>query len=259
MEHPSKLIMQAIPDLPVIREGDDLSLILQEGLTKSGITMENGDILVIAHKVVSKAEGRVVSLDAVTPSKEALDLARETHKDPAKIELILRESRKILRVKPPYKGRESVLICLHRSGMIMANAGVDESNTPGERTVVLLPDDPDHSARSLRSGLAVRTGIKPGVIISDSFGRPWRKGLVNVAIGLAGVPGMVDLTGTSDIHGKQLRATIPAFADETAAAAGLLMQKSGKSPAVLIKGLLWKEADCTALDLLRPETEDLFR
>ena len=251
--------MRAVPGLPEIRAGDDLAAMLARAMEASDLKPVSGDILVLAHKVVSKAEGRVVRLDDVQPSAEAKRLAEEVRKEPAKVELILRESRKILRIKPPTTERESVMICLHRLGLIMANAGIDESNVPDERSVVLLPEDPDASARALREGLRERSGVAPGVIVSDSFGRPWRMGLVNVAIGIAGIPGLVDLTDTPDAHGRVLRATVPAFADEVAAAAGLLMHKSAGTPAVLVRGLKWEESADPTSSMLRAEADDLFR
>ncbi len=251
--------MRAIPGLPEIRPGDDLAAILVDGLARAEMALEHGDILVVAHKIVSKAEDRIVRLDDTEPSDEATRLAQEIRKDPAKVELILRESLKILRVKPPTADRESVVICLHRSGLIMANAGIDESNVPGDRSVILLPEDPDRSAQTLREELQRRTGNAPGIVISDSFGRPWRLGLVNVAVGLAGVPGLMNLVGTPDANGKPLRATAPALADEIAATAGLLMHKAGRTPAVLIRGLVWKESEGTARELIRPEEDDMFR
>ncbi len=251
--------MQAVPGLPEIRPGDDLAAILADSLTRAGMTLENGDILVLAHKIVSKAEGRIVRLDDVEPSQEAIRLARDVRKDPAKVELILRESQQILRVKPPTDDRESVVICEHRLGFIMANAGIDESNVPGVRSVILLPEDPDRSARTLREGLRRLTGCAPGMVISDSFGRPWRLGLVNVAIGIAGVPPVINLVGTKDAYGKPLRATVPAWADEIAAAAGLLMHKDSGTPAVRVRGLKWDESDATAREMIRPEQDDMFR
>lgn len=251
--------MRTVPDLPEIRAGDDLGVILADAISRAGMSLQDGDIIVLAHKIVSKAEGRVIKLDDVVPSEKALQLAPEVRKDPAKVELILRESRAILRIKAPTAERESVIICQHRSGLIMANAGIDESNVPDNRSVVLLPEDPDASAHSIRSALLGRFGAAPGVIMTDSFGRPWRMGLVNVAIGLAGVPGLVNLCEQGDAYGRPLRATIPAFADEVSAAAGLLMHKSANAPAVLVRGLKWQTSDVQAASMLRPETDDLFR
>ena len=259
MDESTSVTMQAIPGLPEIRAGDELGAVLADALMQADCVLRPGDILVVAHKVVSKAEGRVVCLDDVVPSAEAERLAAEVRKPAEKIELILRESQAILRIKPPRADREAVLICQHRSGLIMANAGIDESNVPGERMVVLLPEDADASARRLSAALRERFGVAPGVVISDTFGRPWRMGLVNVAIGLAGVPGLVDATGGLDAYGRPLRATVPAFADEVAAAAGLLMQKAAHTPAVLIRGLTWSASDAGLTPLLRPVEEDLFR
>ena len=252
--------MTALPGLPEIRPGNPLAKMLAEAVDLATISPASGDVLVVAHKVVSKAEGRIVHLDDVTPSARAIELAQETRKDPAKIELILQESAQILRIKPPRPDRESVIICQHRNGQIMANAGIDESNAPGERTVILLPKDADASAQRLRAELAeLLDGPTPGIVISDTFGRPWRMGLVNVAIGLAGVPAVIDQTGETDTQGRVLRATVPAFADEVAAAAGLLMHKRAATPAVWIHGLRWPESSAKASDLLRAAEEDLFR
>ncbi len=253
------MTLQALPGWPEVQAGDDLVDFIHASAQAAEWAWAAGDILVIAHKVVSKAEDRVVDLRTVQPGAEAQRLAAEVGKDAAKVELILQESRAIIRVKPPLAGRESVLICEHRLGWIMANAGIDESNV-GAQQCVLLPLDPDHSARRLRSGLQSRCGgPAPGIIISDTFGRPWRRGLVNVAIGLAGVPAVVDLTDQCDAHGRPLRATIPAFADEVAAAAGLLMAKAGGCPAVVVRGLAWQESNESARDIIRPVAEDLFR
>ncbi len=260
MGHSTSISLHTIRGIPEIQSGDDLSERITHAIQESDMCLEAGDILVVAHKIVSKAEGRVVSLSDIQPSAQAYKLAEETGKPAAKIECILRESSKILRIKPKTEEREAVIICEHRLGLIMANAGIDESNVPGEDRVVLLPENPDHSARRLRDGMASRNdGIRPGVIISDTFGRPWRMGLVNVAIGLAGVPGAINLAGQADSQGRMMRATVPAFADEVAAAAGLLMDKTAGTPVILFRGLQWAESNDDLSVLLRPAAEDLFR
>lgn len=260
MADSTDMIMTALPGLPEVRPGDHLAKLLADAIKAAAIVPTSGDLLVLAHKIVSKAEGRIINLDKVIPSARAIELAQETRKDPAKIELILQESAQILRIKPPRPDRESVIICQHRNGQIMANAGIDESNVPDDRAVILLPEDADASAQRLRAELAeLLDGPAPGIVISDTFGRPWRVGLVNVAIGLAGVPAVIDQTGETDTQGRVLRATVPAFADEVAAAAGLLMHKRAAAPAVWIHGLRWPESTAKASALLRAAEEDLFR
>jgi coenzyme F420-0:L-glutamate ligase/coenzyme F420-1:gamma-L-glutamate ligase len=251
--------MQAIPGLPEIRPGDDLAGALAAALRRSGLTLEVGDILVLAHKIVSKAEGRLVKLSTVTPSDRARELGRALNKDPRKVEVILRESERVLRAEKKADHEQGVLICRHRMGFTSANAAVDESNIPEAETVALLPEDPDASARRIRAGLRELTGVAIGLLISDTFGRPWRVGLVNVAIGLAGVPACLDWRGQPDAYGRPLQVTRPAFADEVAAAAGLLMGKRAMTPAILVRGLAWTEASGSARELVRPEEEDLFK
>ena len=260
MGHLDSISLHVVRGLPEIYAGADLAALIADALNVSGHRLEPGDILVIAHKIISKAEDRVVSLSSITPSAEALELAESTGKPAAKIECILRESRRILRIKTRTAERESVIICEHNLGLIMANAGIDESNVPGEDRMVLLPTDPDASAQALRRTLASHAnGVAPGVIITDTFGRPWRMGLVNVAIGLAGVPGVVSLAGETDAQGRVMRATVPAFADEVAAAAGLLMAKAAGTPVILVRGLQWTESADGLSSLLRPAPDDLFR
>ena len=216
------------------------------------LTLQNGDVLVIAQKIVSKSEGRLVRLSTVKPSSRAARLAAELKKDPCLVEVILRESRRIVRSKP-------VLIVETHHGFVCANAGVDHSNIPGDDTVSLLPRYPDRTARRLATALRKRTRSRVAVIISDTFGRPWRLGLTNVAIGAAGVPVLLDLRGTRDLHGKPLSATILAVADELAAAAGLLMSKSAGVPVVLIRGYRYAPVLDPAARIIRPAREDLFR
>ena len=244
--------MLRIPGLPEIREGQDLAKTIVAAARKAGLRFEDGDVLVVAQKIVSKAEGSVVSLATVRPSEQAQALGAQLKKDPRAVELVLRESRRILR-------RERVLITETHHGFVCANAGIDHSNVPGEDCVTLLPRDPDGSAEKLAAGLRKRTGKRIGVIISDTFGRPWRLGLTNVAIGASHLPVLLDLRGTRDREGKSLTATVLAVADDLAAAAGLLMGKSEGMPAVLIRGYRHKSTSEKAASIIRSPSEDLFR
>jgi coenzyme F420-0:L-glutamate ligase / coenzyme F420-1:gamma-L-glutamate ligase len=238
--------------LPEIGEGDDLARLVVQAARMGRIALQQGDILVVAQKVVSKAEGRAVRLASVRPSARAAELAATRNKDPRMVEVILQESRRIVRDDP-------VLIVETHHGFVCANAGVDHSNVPGEDVVTLLPGDPDGSARRLAARIRKLTKKRIAVIISDTFGRPWRLGLTNVAIGAAGVPVLHDLRGTRDRDSKPLQATILAVADELAAAAGLLMGKSEGVPAVVIRGYRYRPADERATSIIRPAAEDLFR
>lgn len=249
-----KIAVQLLPvsRLPEVREGDDLaSLIIQAG-RRSRVGLRPEDILVVAQKIVSKAEGRVARLSSVQPSARAIKLAAVRNRDPRLVEVILQESRRLVREDP-------VLIVETHHGFVCANAGVDHSNVLGEDVVTLLPRDPDLSARRLAAEIFRLTQKRVAVIISDSFGRPWRLGLTNVAIGAAGVPVLRDLRGTRDRHAKQLEATILAVADELAAAAGLVMGKSDGVPVVVIRGYHYRPADERATSIIRPAAEDLFR
>ena len=241
-----------VEGLPEIRPGDDLAAKIAAVTRRGRVTFENGDVLVVAQKIVSKAEGRLTPLSDVVPSPRAVQLAVRLKKDPRLIEVILGESRRIVRSDP-------VLIVETHHGLVCANAGVDQSNIPGSDVVSLLPRDPDATARGLSTALRRITGKRVAVIISDTFGRPWRLGLTNVAIGAAGVPALVDLRGTRDLHGKQLHATILAVADELAAAAGLLMSKDGGIPAVVVRGYRYRSVIDPAARIIRPAGEDLFR
>jgi coenzyme F420-0:L-glutamate ligase/coenzyme F420-1:gamma-L-glutamate ligase len=242
----------AVPGLPEIRKDDDLAARIANAARKAELSFKDGDILVVAQKIVSKAEGAVVALETVKPSEKAHALAAELKKDPRAIELVLRESRRILR-------SERVLITETRHGFVCANAGVDHSNVPGEDRVTLLPQDPDGSAEKLAKELSKKTRKRVAVIISDTFGRAWRLGLTNVAIGAFGLPVLLDLRGTHDREGKPLTATVFAVADELAAAAGLLMGKSEGTPAVIVRGYRYKPASEEAASIIRPAAEDLFR
>jgi coenzyme F420-0:L-glutamate ligase/coenzyme F420-1:gamma-L-glutamate ligase len=243
----------ALPGLPEIREGDDIPKLVVEAARFAGRKFAPGDVIVIAQKIVSKAEGRTVRLSTVQPSTEAVSIARSVQNDPRMVEVVLRESRRIVR-----KGPHALIVETHH-GFVCANAGVDRSNVCGDEVVTLLPRDPDGSARLLAAALHSRTGKRVAVIISDTFGRPWRLGLTNVAIGAAGVPVLLDLRGTSDRAGKPLHATILAVADELAAAAGLLMGKAAGTPVVVIRGFRYRPVLQPAASIIRPAGEDLFR
>ena len=250
----------AVPGIPDIKAGDDIVELILSALASIGKYLESGDILVIAHKIVSKAENRFINFADINPSREAIDLAQKVRKDPRKVEIILRESKRVIRAVDRSGLEEGILITEHKRGYISANACIDESNIEEENTALLLPLDPDASACNLRNSLEKKSGLKPiGVVISDTFGRAWRIGQVNVAIGLAGVPAAHHLLDTSDAYGNRLRVTQPAFADEITAASGLLMKKEGKCPVIVFKGLDWEPTNNKATDLIRPEKEDLFR
>jgi coenzyme F420-0:L-glutamate ligase / coenzyme F420-1:gamma-L-glutamate ligase len=231
--------------LPEIGEGDDLAALIAERTE-----LRDGDVLVVAQKVVSKAEGRVVRLADVEPSKEAHGLAGDD--DPRRVEVILRESARLVRTRPP------LVIAETKHGFVCASAGVDASNAPAPETVVLLPEDPDASAARLRDRLRELTGVEVGVIVSDSFGRAWRQGTTDVAIGLSGVRPLLDLQGERDPVGYELHATVIAEADELAAAAQLVMGKTAGIPAAVIRGVDVR-GEGTARDLVMPAERDLFR
>ena len=236
----------AVTDLPEIREGDDLAALVVERET-----LEDGDVLVVAQKAVSKAEGRVVRLDDVEPSSRALELAGEGE-DPRRTEVILREAVEIVRIRPP------LLIVETRHGFICASAGVDASNAPEPGTLVLLPLDPDASAARIRIRVHELSGARVGVIVSDSFGRPWRQGTTDVALGAAGIRVMEDLRGTHDRIGYELKSTQIAIADELAGAAQLVMGKADGNPVAVVRGLD-VAGEGTANELVMPASRDLFR
>lgn len=243
----------ALAGIPEIRRGADLAGSILEAARRQGIELESGDVLVVAQKIVSKAEGCVVALGSVRPSTKARALAKNLKNDPRFIEVVLRETRRVVREGP------RVLIAETHHGFVCANAGVDRSNVPGRDFVTVLPRHPDRSARLLAAGLRRRSGKRVAVIISDTFGRPWRLGLTNVAIGAAGLPVLVDLRGRRDRTGKRLHATILAIADELAAAAGLVMGKAEGVPVVLIRGYRYRPVQEGAARIIRPAKEDLFR
>jgi coenzyme F420-0:L-glutamate ligase/coenzyme F420-1:gamma-L-glutamate ligase len=253
------LTLTPLKGIPLVHPGDDLAEIILAALPDSRVEMQDGDILVIAQKIVSKAENRLVYLDTVEPSPEAVRLAEITGKDPRFIELVLKESQAVLRTRP------GTIIVEHRRGFVCANAGIDHSNVQGpygdqDAWLLLLPEDPDQSAEAIRSGIEARSGKKTGVVIIDSHGRAWRMGTVGVAIGIAGVPGLVDLRGNPDIFGYQLRVTQVAAADELAAAASLVMgQADERVPAVHVRGFPYPLREGRFDELKRPEEMDLFR
>lgn len=242
----------AVPGIPEIRLGDDLARVVIAAAKRARMPFREQDILVVAQKIVSKAEGTLVPLASVIPSAAAISLAGELKKDARVIEVVLRESRRIVR-------SQHVLIAETRHGFVCANAGVDHSNVPGDEVVTTLPKDPDASARKLAEALLKKSGKRLGVIISDTFGRPWRMGLTNVAIGASGLPVLRDLRGSPDRHGKPLTATVLAVADELAAAAGLLMGKSEGCPVVVVRGYSFEPTEEPATKMIRPAAEDLFR
>lgn len=243
--------------VPLIHPGTDLLALVCDITRASGPTLLDGDVLVIAQKIVSKAEGRYVDLDTVEPSQRALDLAKRVQKDPRLVEIILGESRRVLR------HRAGALIVEHRLGFVLANAGVDQSNVDprrGNRPVLLLPKDPDASARRLHEGLRERLGKAVAVVINDSLGRAWRLGTVGVALGAAGLPALFDLRGQPDLYGRPLQVSQTGFADEIAAAASLVMgQADEAAPMVVLRGLQWSAASSSAAHLVRDPNEDLFR
>ena len=253
------LILTPLQHLPLIRQGDNLADIAVGALEKNRIGIEDNDILVFAQKIVSKAEGRAVNLVTVTPSARALDLARETEKDPRLVELILCESNEVLRT------RVGTIVVEHRLGFVCANAGIDHSNVAGagdsaEEWVLLLPADPDQSADMLRNRIQSKTGKRIGILIIDSHGRAWRNGTVGVAIGIAGMPALQDLRGKPDLFDFTLRITQVGAADELAAAASLVMGQAAEgTPVVHARGFPYSLREGSLKELIRPKEQDLFR
>lgn len=247
----------ALSGFPEVQPGDDLAALIGAALDTAGLSPARHDVVVVAQKILSKSEGRFVALAEVTPSAAARELAAAADKDPRVVELILAESEEVVRAKP------GVIVVAHRLGAVMANAGIDRSNLgpggDGER-VLLLPSDPDGSAEALRLALEARYGVAPGVIVSDSFGRAWRNGVVNVALGAAGLPALIDARGARDRDGRVLEVTQIGFADAVAAGAALTMGEAGEStPVVLARGLEWDAPETAARALVRPKAEDMFR
>jgi coenzyme F420-0:L-glutamate ligase/coenzyme F420-1:gamma-L-glutamate ligase len=251
----ARLELFALPGLPMVRAGDDLPALILAGLERAGQVLRDRDVIVVAQKIVSKAEGRTVDLADVVPSARAIALAAEVGKDPRIVEVVLSESVKVVRSRP------NLMIMQHRLGFVMANAGVDQSNVAaadGHHRALLLPLDPDTSAAAIRASLSGYADV--GVIISDSFGRPWRRGTAGVAIGSAGIPSVIDLRGQPDLFGRTLEVSIVGFADEIAAAASLLQGQAAESqPVVVVRGLTWQAPDGPVADVIRPPEEDLFQ
>jgi len=249
--------IQSIPGIPEIESGDSLVEIISQALLDSGNELTERSVLVVAQKIVSKAEGRLIDLRDVSPSARALELAEVTGKDPRLVELVLSESSAVLRAVP------GVLIVRHRLGYVMANAGIDQSNVPENKTgehALLLPLDPERSAQRLLADLEHRFGCRPGVIVSDSFGRPWRNGVVNVALASAGIPALIDYRDGVDRSDRKLRVTQVAFADAIAAGAALVMGEASEgNPVALVTGLAWTAPEVSAQELIRPIESDLFK
>ena len=252
-----EVTLTALSGIKLVERGDDLGAITVAALRDNRLVPKDGDVLVVAQKIVSKAEGRFVVIATVEPSQRAIALAAKVDKDPRFVEVVLSESKRVVRHRP------GLLIVEHNLGFVMANAGIDHSNVAAEdgaERVLLLPVDPDGSAKALRQHLLSAFGVGVGVIISDSFGRPWRKGTVGVALGADGLPAFVDLRGHPDLFGRELLVTETGFADEIATAAGLLMGQADEAiPMVLVRGLTWSAPDVPAAGLVRPAEHDLFR
>jgi coenzyme F420-0:L-glutamate ligase/coenzyme F420-1:gamma-L-glutamate ligase len=252
----ASVTITAIEGMPMVEAGDDLARLIADALSGMGIALVPGDILVIAQKIVSKAEDRLVRLATITPSPEAIALAAETEKDPRLVELILRESTAVLRKKP------GVLIVRHRLGLVGAQAGIDQSNVEhgDDEKALLLPEDPDASAARLRAGLHRLTGVAPGIVVSDSMNRPWRLGTIGGAIGAAGLRVLDDRRGQFDIYGRELKVTLINRADSIATAAILLMgETTERTPVALVRGFPAEDSDQRARDAIRPLEEDMFR
>jgi len=252
-----QLTLIALGGIKLVEPGDDLGAITVAAFAANGLLPETGDVLVVAQKIVSKAEGRYVDVTTFEPSEQAIALAAEVEKDPRFVEVVLSQSKRVVRHRP------GLLIVEHRLGFVMANAGIDHSNLPlqgGSERVLLLPADPDGSALALRKRLVGVFGTDIAVIVSDSFGRAWRKGTVGVALGSAGLPALIDMRGQPDLFGRELLVTETDFADEIAAAAGLLMGQADEAvPMVLVRGLRWSAPEVPGAALIRPAEHDLFR
>lgn len=252
------LVLTPLPGIPLVHPGDDLPGLLLEALGRAGIRLRSGDIVAVTQKVVSKAEGRLVDLGEIRPSPEALRLAQESRKDPRLVEVILRESRKVMRVRP------GLIIVRHRLGFVCANAGVDHSNVRGEGGrpedwVLMLPEDPEASARRIRERLEQAAGEPVGVVILDSHGRAWRLGTVGVAVGVSGMPALLDLRGRPDLFGYRLQVTQVGIADEVASAASVVTGQAAEGvPAVHVRGFPYPLREGALAELMRPEEQDLF-
>jgi len=240
--------------IPIVEEGDDIGELICQAAEREGVGLQDGDVVVVSHIIISRAEGRVVDLASVEPSEFAKNIARELGKDPRLVEVVLRESKAIVRMGDGH------LICQTKHGFVCANAGVDRSNVPGEDRVALLPEDPDLSAKRIRERIRELTGKEVAVIISDTHGRPLRRGTINVAIGVSGLEPIWDRRGDVDLFGYVLRVTQVAVADELASAAELLMGQAGEGvPVVIIRGYKYRPSEeASARELIRPREEDLF-
>jgi coenzyme F420-0:L-glutamate ligase / coenzyme F420-1:gamma-L-glutamate ligase len=249
----SRLELIGLDGIGEVQSGDDLAAVIADAATASDVHLADGDVVVVTQKIVSKAEGRLVDLATVEPSALARDWAERWDKDARQVEVVLRESAAIVRMGPG-----GLIISRTRHGLVCANAGVDVSNVGGGDVASLLPEDPDASARRIREGLRAATGAAPAVVISDSFGRPWRNGIVNVAIGSAGIEALLDLRGEPDVAGRPMRATIIAIGDELASAADLAGGKVDQRPVVVIRGYAWRPSDAGASVLVMEAERDLF-
>jgi coenzyme F420-0:L-glutamate ligase/coenzyme F420-1:gamma-L-glutamate ligase len=249
----SRLELIGLDGIPEVGRGDDLAALIGDAVDSSGLQLADDDVLVVTQKIVSKAEGRVVELASVEPSAFAQAWAERWDKDPRQVELVLRESASIVRMGPG-----GLIISRTRHGLVCANAGVDVSNVGGGDVASLLPEDPDRSAAGIREGLRARSGASPAIIISDSFGRPWRNGIVNVAIGSAGIEALLDLRGTPDVAGREMQATVIAVADELASAADLAGGKVAQRPVVVVRGYGWRSSEAGSSVLVMEAERDLF-
>lgn len=249
----ARLELIALDGIGEVQPGDDLAALIASAASITGVDLADGDVLVVTQKVVSKAEGRLVELASVTPSDLATRWAQRWGKDPRQVELVLRESASIVRMAPG-----GLIISRTRHGLVCANAGVDVSNVGGGEVASLLPEDPDASARQIREGLGSALGVAPAIIISDSFGRPWRNGIVNVAVGSAGLEPLLDLRGEPDAAGRPMQATIIAVADELASAADLAGGKVEQRPVVVVRGYAWRASAAGASVLVMDPDRDLF-
>jgi len=249
----SRIELIGLDGIPEVTPGADLATLIADAAAASDVSLADADVLVVTQKVVSKAEGRLVELASVEPSDFARTWASQWGKDPRQVELVLRESASIVRMGPG-----GLIISRTRHGFVCANAGVDVSNVGGGEVASLLPEDPDASARRIREGLRERTGASPAIVISDSFGRPWRNGIVNVAVGSAGIEALLDLRGTPDTSGREMQATVIAVADQLASAADLAGGKVEQRPVVVIRGLAWRPSEEGASVLVMEAERDLF-
>jgi coenzyme F420-0:L-glutamate ligase / coenzyme F420-1:gamma-L-glutamate ligase len=257
MATPAELTLRALGDVPFIQKGDNLTDVILMAVAANGLALQSGDVVLLAQKIVSKAEGRAIELRTITASAEAVEIASRSDKDPRVVELILQESTEVLRVRP------GAVIVAHRLGFVAANAGIDQSNignTDDDDKVLLLPVDPDGTCREIREALKTRTGLDVAVVIIDSIGRAWRNGTVGTAIGVAGMAGLLDLRTRPDLYGRPLKTSELGLADELASAASLIMGQANEGrPIVLARGLTDGRREGNARELIRPKEMDLFR